>query len=422
MPIPPVHAPSALRGLRVIDLSRVYAGPACTQMLADHGAEVIKIEPPQGDETRDWGPRGPQDLSAYFWGLNRNKRALALDFEQASARDILLHLLEGADIPVDNFKQGTLERWGLGYAQVLSQRFPRLVHLSISGFGTTGPLAGYPGYDAAAQAFCGVMSVNGALGAEPLKLPMPVVDYATGLHACTGLLMALAERQRSGLGQHLDVSLYDVALTLTHPLSTTWMFTGQVPEPTGNVYAAIAPYGLYPCQDRQLFTGAGNDPAFAKLCQVLDLPKLPQDPRFANNRSRVAHRETLDALLQAATRAWDGQALMQALLNAGVAAAVVMNLRDAFEHPQTEANGMYPRLGDGKAVGNPIKMSRTPARLDLAPPVFGRDTDSVLCELGYDPQQIAALEAAGVLVRQRRPAGRTGTPPTLTPARKETSA
>jgi len=405
----PASSPArgALGDLRVIDLTRVYAGPACTQMLADHGADVIKIEPPMGDETRDWGTPGPDGLTSYFWGLNRNKRALALDLESTAGRDVLLRLLQDADVLIDNFKHGTLERWGLGYADTLSVRFPRLVHLTISGFGTSGPLAGYPGYDAAVQAFAGLMSVNGEPGGEPLKLPMPVVDLATGLHASSALLMALHERQRSGIGQHIDVSLFDVALTLTHPLSTTWMFTGSVPRPSGNVYAAISPYGMYACRDRMIFTGAGNDAAFRKLCHVLGLPALADDPRFADNPRRVKHRQALDEALTTATRGWEGEALSLALMRGGVAAGVVLDLNDVFNHPQAAANGMWVDLGGGKVVASPIKLSRTPAHLSIPPPVFGRDTDAVLEEAGYDLAQIAELERVGALTRRRRIPGAT---------------
>ena len=397
-------ADSALEGVRIVDLTRVYAGPACTQMLADHGAEVVKIEPPQGDETRDWGAAGPEGLSSHYWGLNLNKRAIALDQARAEGREVQLRLLEGADVLVDNFKLGTLERWGLGYEQMLKQRFPRLVHLSISGFGTSGPLAGYPGYDAVAQAFAGVMSVNGEPGGEPLKLPMPVVDYATGLYGSSALLMALLERERSGRGQHIDLSLFDVALTMTHPLSTTWMFTGEVPAPTGNVYAAISPYGLYRCRDRMIFTGAGNDGAFRKLCRVLGLDDLADDPRFASNRLRVTHRDALDAVLNAAAAGWEGEALSLTLMRAGVAAGVVQDLHAAFHHPQTQANGMWPDLEGQRVVANPIKLTRTPARLHAAPPAFARDTDAVLAQAGYSAPQIAALEHQGALVRTRRTA------------------
>lgn len=396
----------ALSGLRVIDLTRVYAGPACTQMLADHGADVIKIEPPQGDETRDWGAPGPDGLSSYFWGLNRNKRTLALDLAQQAGREVLIRLLEDADVLVDNFKLGTLERWGLGYGQFLEARFPRLVHLTISGFGTTGPLAGYPGYDAVAQAFAGVMSVNGEPGGDALKLPMPVVDYATGLYASSALLMALLERQRSGQGQHIDLALFDVALTITHPLSTTWMFTDEVPVPTGNVYAAIAPYGLYRCRDRMIFTGAGNNGAFRKLCSVLGLDELIVDPRFADNRLRVANRDALDAALNTAAGLWGGEELSLTLMRAGVAAGVVQNLRDAFHHPQTAANEMWFELGGQKVVANPIKLGRTPSHLHSPSPIFGRDTDGVLLEAGYSTTQIAELEQQGALIRQRQQSSR----------------
>lgn len=394
----------ALADLKVIDLTRVYAGPACTQVLADHGACVIKIEPPQGDETRDWGATGPTGLSSYFWGLNRNKHALALDLSQPAAREVLLRLLEDADVLIDNFKLGTLERWGLGYEQNLKSRFPRLVHLTISGFGTVGPLAGYPGYDAVAQAFAGVMSVNGEPGGEPLKLPMPVVDYATGLYASSALLMALHERNRSGCGQHIDLSLFDVALTITHPLSTTWMFTGEVPAPTGNIYEAIAPYGLFTCCDRKIFTGAGNNGAFRKMCGVLGLSTLIEDPRFTNNQQRVANRSDLDAAINAAALQWNGEELALTLMRAGVAAGVVQNLEEAFQHPQVAANEMWQDLGDGRVVANPIKLSRTPACLRSPAPTFGQDTDTVLSEAGYTPQEIGALEESGAMTRRRHKA------------------
>jgi len=402
MSVTPETRTGALAGLRVIDLTRVYAGPACTQMLADHGADVIKIEPPQGDETRDWGVAGSDGRpSSYFWGLNRNKRALALDLTLPDARDVLLQLLEDADVLVDNFKLGTLERWGIGYEQLLRERFPRLVHLTISGFGTTGPLAGYPGYDSVVQAFAGLMSLNGEPGGQPLKMPMPMVDFATGLYGSSAVLMALHERERSGRGQHIDLSLFDVALTMGHPLSTTWMYDGKVPAPTGNVYAAIAPYGLYRCRDRSIFTGAGNNGAFRKLCTIVGRPELADDPRFADNRSRAMHREALDAALGEAMSTWDGEELSLTLMRGGVAAGVVQNLQEAFEHPQTQANGMWPAIGGQRVVANPIRLSRTPPSLRSAPPDFAADTDAVLREAGVGADRAAALQETRAVVRKR---------------------
>lgn len=401
-----VHAggAGALAGIKVLDLTRVFAGPSCTQLLADHGAEVVKVEPPQGDETRDWGVPGEQDVSSYFWGLNRNKRTLALDLRQAAAREVVLRLLETADVLVDNFKAGTLEAWGLGYDAVLAPRFPRLVHLTISGYGHQGPLAGLPGYDAVAQAVSGLMSVNGETGGEALKLPFPLVDLSTGLYAGNAILMALLERGRSGRGQHIDVALYDVALTMTHPLSNAWQWNGQVPAPTGNFYAALAPYGVYRCADRDIFIGVGNNGAFRKLAALLGHPELAADERFATNRLRVANRTALNAVLDPAIARWNGEDLAQMLMQGGVAAGCVQDMGQAFTHPHTLASGMWveaPGGGGKRVIPSPLKLNRTPPQVERAAPPFAADTDEILRAAGYDPEAIAALERAGAVVRQR---------------------
>lgn len=383
--------PGCLTGLRVVDLTRVYAGPLCTQVLADNGADVIKVEPPQGDETREWGVVGEDGHSSYFWGLNRNKRAIALDLSDPDGRKVLHALLRDADVLVDNFKTGTLEAWGLG-REDLRARWPRLVHLSISGFGRCGPLAGYPGYDAAVQAFAGVMSVNGESGGHPLKLPVPMVDMATGLYAVSAIAMALLERQRSGLGQHIDLSLYDVALTVTHPLSTTWMFDQKVPRPSGNVYAAIAPYGIYACRDGRIFTGAGNNRAFGKLCIALGMRDLPGDPRFSDNQARVQHRVALDDLIGQACATQDAEPLALLLMRQGVSAGVLHDIGDAFDHPHTRSSGMVWQGAAHPLVGSPIRFGRTPAALRRPPPRFAQDTTEVLAELGLAPQSEADSE------------------------------
>ena len=404
----------ALSGYRIVDLTRVYAGPACTQMLADAGADVIKIEPPQGDETRDWGPPVAPDVSAYYWGLNRNKRNIALDLSREDARAIVLRLLESADVLIDNFKLGTMEAWGLGYEATLARRFPRLVHCTISGFGTEGPLAGYPGYDAVVQGFAGIMSINGEPNREPLKTPFPVVDMATGLYASSAILMALVERERSGKGQHIDLSLYDVGLTLMHPISTTWTFDGKNPKASGNVYAAIAPYGIYASKDKPVLTGAGNDDAFRKLCAVIGCPTLADDERFAGNRKRVENRAALDAEIGRVIAQHDGESISLALMRGGVAAGVVQTVADAFGHPQTVANKMLVEVGGKKVIGSPIRLSRTPMRMNRLPGSFGADTAEVLRELGCDAAAIEKLEADGAVYQQRR--GR-GVP--KAPARKD---
>lgn len=401
-PSPASRAPAgALAGVRVVDLTRVFAGPLCTQLLGDHGADVLKIEPPQGDETRDWGVPGDDDVSSYYWGLNRSKRSLALDLRLEPARQVLRRLLDGADVLVDNFKAGTLEAWGLGYEAVLRQRHPRLVHLTISGYGATGPLAGLPGYDAVAQAVTGLLSVNGDPGGAPLKLPLPLVDMTTGVYACAAIAMALLERTRSGQGQHIDVALYDVGLSMTHPLSTAWQFDGRTPQPVGNAYAALAPYGVYRGADRNLFIGAGNNGAFRKLCTVLGCPALADDTRFATNRLRVQHRAALEAVLGPAIAQHAAEPLAAALMSAGVAAGPVQDMAQAFRHAQTQAAGMWPPLGGHHVIASPMKLNRTPPQVRLPPGPFGRDADAVLREAGYDPRDITDLEAQGALVRRR---------------------
>ena len=283
----------SLHGLRVVDLSRVLAGPYCTQILADHGADVLKIEPPVGDETRGWGPPfNAQGTASYFQGLNRNKRGSTMDLTQPAERDALLALLAEADVLVENFKTGTMEKWGLGY-EVLRQRFPRLVYCRITGFGADGPLGGLPGYDAAIQALSGIMSVNGepdARGGEPLRVGLPVVDMVTGLNAALGVSFALIERERSGLGQFVEVALYDAGLSLLHPHAANHLMDGRIPGRSGNAHPNITPYDTFATGTEKIFLAVGNDKQFATLCRVIGVPGLASDERFANNGQRTRHR------------------------------------------------------------------------------------------------------------------------------------
>jgi crotonobetainyl-CoA:carnitine CoA-transferase CaiB-like acyl-CoA transferase len=398
--VPPPQGP--LVGLRVIDLSRVYAGPSATQILADQGADVVKIEPPAGDETRDWGARLPGDRSSYFDGLNRNKRVIALDLTREPAKALLLKMLEGADVLVHNFKLGTLVKWGLGYADVLSRRFPRLIQCTITGFGDSGPLAGMPGYDVVVQGFTGLASINGEAGSDGTKLGLPLIDHATGLSAVNAILMALYEREKSGLGQHVGVTLYNTGLAMTHPASAAWMVTGKIPRPTGNSEAWTAPYGAYPCRDGHLFTGAGNDRTFAKLCRALGAPEIADDPRFATNADRVANRAALDEALSGCTLRFEAEPLAMQLLAAGIAAGPFLNLEQALTHPQTAANRMYVDMPGYKGTGLPMRFLRTPGAIRLGPQPFAAQTDELLAEFGVDENERRALEASGALVRRRR--------------------
>jgi formyl-CoA transferase len=387
----------ALTGLKVIDLTRVLAGPFCTQWLGDHGAEVIKVEPPQGDDTRLWGP--PFDpatgAASYFLGVNRNKRMIALDLRQPPGREVLLRLLEGADVLIENFKTGTMEGWGLGHA-ALEARFPRLVVARITGFGADGPLGGLPGYDAVVQAQAGLMSVNGPETGEATRIGVPIVDIATGLAAAIGILMALRERDSSGRGQFLDMTLYDTAVSLLHPFGLNWLMGGPEPRPVGNAHPNIAPYETFPTATGEVFVAGGNDAQFRRLCGILGCADLAADPRFGTNAARNRNRRALAAALRPFMAGWDGEALAARLMADGVPAGPVMTVPKVLEHPHTRHRGMLVGSDGFRTLGNPIKMSRTPADpAPRRPGAFGSDTRAVLAEAGYSPDEIASLIAAG---------------------------
>lgn len=359
----------ALAGCKVIDLSRVLGGPYCTQILADHGADVLKIEPPGGDETRGWGPPFLGDTASYFIGVNRNKEGMTLDLSQPAGQELLRHLLADADVLVENFKPGTLEKWGLGF-ESLSQQFPRLVHCRVSGFGADGPLGGLPGYDACAQAMCGLMSVNGEASGEATRVGLPVVDMVTGLNAAVAILLALNERHRSGLGQFLDITLYDCALSLLHPHAANYFYSGNVPKRSGNAHPNIAPYETLPTASGPIFLAVGNNRQFALMAQVLEAPGLAADARYATNADRLQNRQALRDELSALLAEQNAAQLADRLLRAGVPAAAVQTVDEALAHPHTRHRGMVMEHGDYKGVGSPIKLSRTPATLRKLPPAL----------------------------------------------------
>ena len=391
-----------MAGYRVLDLSRVYAGPICAQTLADQGADVIKIEPPVGDETRNFGIKIDEDRSSYFNGLNRNKRSIALDLSKPEGRDALLKLLEGVDVLIHNFKLGTMPRWGLGYEDVLSKKFPRLVQCTITGFGSDGPLAGMAGYDVAIQGFVGLASINGEAGSDGSKIALPLIDHATGLSAASAILMALLEREKSGLGQHVGLSLYDIGLTMLHPASGGYLATGKIPRPTGNTEHWIAPYGAYKCEDGRVFTGAGNNRSFAGLMATLGAAHLAEDPRFKTNADRVEHRAELDAAIEELIKDRTSNEVATELLEQGLAAAPFLNLEQALNHPQVAANNMLIETPEYHGTGLPIRFLRTPGSYRLPPPRFAAHTDEVLAEAGFSDDEVAALDASGALIRERQ--------------------
>jgi crotonobetainyl-CoA:carnitine CoA-transferase CaiB-like acyl-CoA transferase len=390
------HASGALAGLRVIDLSRVLGGPYCAQYLADHGADVIKIEPPQGDETRYWGPF-KDGKSAYFSGINRNKRNAAIDFSKPEGREILFTLLEDADVVLHNFKSGTLEKWGMGYDEVLSQRFPRLIYCQITGFGDDGPLGGLPGYDAVIQAMSGIMSVTGTLEGGPTRLGVPLVDIGSGLQAVAAILMAVIERGRSGLGQKIDIALYDCALPFLHPHASGYLQTGTVPVRTGNEHPTIAPYEQFETATGPMFLGVGNDGQFVKACAVLGHPELPQEERFKTNAERVRNRRSLHEILQPLLLEHDAQSLAMQLISQGVPAGAILDVPAVLAAPHTTHRGMIAGEPGSEAIGIPAKLSRTPGSVRSAPGAFGERTREICLEAGLSEEQIDALIANGVL-------------------------
>ena len=387
----------SLAGLKVIDLTRVLGGPYATMILGDHGAEVIKVEPPGGDETRDWGPPFKDGDARYFLGVNRNKKGLAIDLGRPEGRAIVMRLLEGADVLVENFKTGTMEKWGMGYAADLAPRFPGLIHCRVSGFGADGPLGGLPGYDAILQAMTGLMSINGSPETGPLRMGTPVVDLATGLYSVIGILMALNERARSGLGQYLDMTLHDCGMALLHPQAANYFLNGKRPTPPGNAHPNICPYDKFPTATCEIFIAIGNDGQFRKLAELLELPELTTDPRFVSNGERLRHRHALTALLADAFLHHDGHALTTKMLRYGLPAGPVLGVDEAMVAPHTAHRHMVAEIGDYRALNTPIKLSRTPGGARTAPPHFAEHTDSVLHAHGFTTDEIEALQKSGVV-------------------------
>lgn len=360
---------SALHGVRVVDLSRVLGGPFCSQILGDHGADVIKLEPPGGDETRHWGPPFEAGLASYFIGVNRNKTGLTIDLANDEGRAFLRTLLADADVVLENFKPGTLEKWGLGY-ETLKQEFPGLIHCRVSGFGGDGPLGGMPGYDACAQAMCGLMSVNGEKDGPATRVGLPVVDMVTGLNATIAILMALQERHRSGLGQFLDITLFDCAISLLHPHAANFFGNGNTPGRSGNAHPNIAPYETVKTRDGELFLAVGNDRQFKTMVELLGDPALAQDPKFASNADRLANRPELHSRLEKLLAHGKAADLAPQLLKAGVPAAPVLTVPEILSHPHTQHRGMVLDKDGYRGLASPIKLSRTPAQLRSLPPGF----------------------------------------------------
>lgn len=369
----------SLAGVRVLDLSRVLAGPLCAQMMADHGADVIKVEAPQGDETRLLGPPFVEPgQAAYFSALNRGKRGLSLDLSQSTDRVILEALLAQADVLIENFVPGTMAKWGLGYDEYLSQAFPKLIYCSISGFGATGPLANLPGYDAVLQAMCGLMSINGDPHSGPTRIGVPVVDQVTGYNAFCGIMMALLARTRTQKGQRVEATLFDSALSMLIPHAANWMTSGNTPALSGSAHPNIPTYNRFAVGDGTIFLGIVNEGQFNKFCKYIEREDLLTNPLFDSNASRMTNREALRTEMEAALKDFSRVTLCKELMAIGVAAGPVHSVPEAFEQPHTSAREMFIRRPDYQGVGIPIKLSKTPGKPGQRPPRLGEHNSTII--------------------------------------------
>ena len=388
-----------LTGLTVLDLTRVLSGPYCSMMLGDMGARVIKVEQPgRGDDTRGWGPPFQNGESAYFLSINRNKESVTLNFKTPEGRKVLDALIERADVLVENFRPGTLARQGLGYDD-LAAAHRGLVYCSISGFGQTGPRRSEPGYDAVLQAEGGLMSITGPPDGSPYRLGVAIADIVSGMFAAYGVAMALLVQARTGRGQFVDVAMLDsVAAILTYQAGICFA-TGQAPPRLGNQHPTIVPYETFSAADGDVVVAAGNDTLFRKFCDVLEMPALAEDPRFATNQGRVENQDALRPLLAERVRTRTRQQWLDGLKQAGVPSGAVRDLAEMLSDPQLIDRMMvlpmtHPKAGPMQVLGVPVKMGDTPGGVRTPPPVLGQHTHAVLGELGYDADQITALERA----------------------------
>ena len=400
------HAEGPLSGLTVFDLTRVLAGPTCVQMLGDLGADVIKIEKPgAGDDTRGFAPPhmpGTEE-SAYFVGVNRNKRSVTLDIATREGQDLALRLIAGSDILAENFKVGALAKYGLGYEQ-LHPKFPRLVYCSITGFGQTGPYAPRPGYDSLIQAMGGVMSLTGEPDGQPQKVGVSVADSFAGLYGCIGILAALRHRDRTGQGQQIDIGMLDTHVAWLANQGMNYLATGENPPRLGNQHPNIVPYQVFPTADGFMVLSVGNDPTFKRFCDAFEQAHLLGDPRFATNAARVSNRQlvtdTLTPVMQQHPTAWWIERLEALKIGCGP----INTLEQVFADPQCQARGVVVHMPhaatpDGvRVIANPVRLSETPPSYRLPPPTLGQHTEEVLtARLGLSPGELAELRDKRVI-------------------------
>lgn len=394
-----------LDGVRVLDLSRVLAGPYCAMMLGDAGADVVKVEPPGGDDTRAWGPPHAGGEAAYYLSCNRNKRSIAVHLGRPEGQALLLRLARTADVLIENFRLGTMERWGLGYEAALQALNPRLVYCNISGFGRTGPYADLPGYDFVIQAMGGLMSITGEKDGPPQKVGVAVSDLTTGMMAAYGIMAALFARERTGVGQRVDLSLLETQVAWLANVAANFLTTGATPGRYGNAHPNIVPYQALQARDAPLVVAVGNDQQFRRFCDALSWPELSADPRFATNEQRVINRDPLLALLEPVLAARPAAEWVALLREHGVPCGPVNTVAEVFGDPQVLNRQMlvelpHPTAGTLRLPGIPVKFGATPGAIRRHPPLLGEQSREILQELGYGPAEIGHLIESGI-VRER---------------------
>jgi len=397
------HKSGPLDGIRVLDLTRVLAGPYCTMFLGDLGAEVVKIEHPEvGDDTRVWGPPFVEGESAYFLSINRNKKSLSLDLKSDQGTELVRRLAEGADVLVENFRPGTMERFGLG-EEGLRKANPRLIYASLSAFGADGPMRDWPGYDLIVQAWGGLMSITGMPDGEPTKVGVAILDIVAGLMLGKAIVAALFARERSGIGQKIETSLLEAEVACLINVGSNYLLGGEIPGRWGNAHPSIVPYQSFRTRDGFLVLGVASEGIWHRFCHAIERPELADDARFAKNPQRVEHRAELIGLLTDLFLERDTPAWITLLSNAGIPCAPVQTIDQVFSSPQVRHREMlveveHPAAGIIPMAGLPVKLSATPASIRIAPPLLGQHSEEILQTwLGMDGDAIAKLKSKGVI-------------------------
>jgi len=392
----------ALDGIKVLDLSRALAGPYCTMMLADMGAEVIKVEMPgTGDDSRAWGPPFVEGESAYFMSINRNKKSITLDMKGDKAIEIIMKLIKGSDVLVENFRPGAMERLGLAYQQVKAMN-PRLVYCSISGFGQNGPYRMLPGFDQVLQGMGGLMSITGEPDGPPVKVGVPIADITAGMFAAYGIAIALFTREKTGSGQMVDISLLDSQVALLTYRAGSFFASGEIPKRIGSGHPVIVPYQAFKARDAYINIAVGNDQLWGKFCKAVGLEGIVNDPRFATNAKRVQNRDEVVKAVGDLIATKNGEEWLKILTDAGIPCGPIYTVDKIFSDPQVIHRQMvtelrHPKAGTIKVTGNPVKLSDTPGEPSVAPPLLGQHTQEVLEGLGYSAKEIEELKQAKLI-------------------------